>query len=47
MPLPRRTARVLPQWRGEALAIDPATVILGTISAKNARSLRTALKAGR
>jgi hypothetical protein len=28
-------------------AIDPATVILGTISAKNAPSLRTALKAGR
>jgi hypothetical protein len=28
-------------------AIDPTTVILGTISAKNAPSLRTALKAGR
>jgi hypothetical protein len=28
-------------------AIDPVTVILGTISAKNAPSLRTALKAGR
>jgi hypothetical protein len=28
-------------------AIDPATVMLGTISAKNAPSLRTALKAGR
>ena len=28
-------------------AIDPATVLLGTISAKNAPSLRTALRAGR
>jgi hypothetical protein len=28
-------------------ADDPATIIMGTISAKNAPSLRTALRAGR